>query len=132
MDKMTTGMARTIRSASSGIHGVVGRSPPAKAAGAAALVSDRAPPDLDVLPEAPLPVAPVWPVEPVAAEPKARVAPAEPPDVAAPETAPPEPGAGAPGALPIGGSGGGDAPAPRLPLKVGLLQLEALSCCAGW
>jgi hypothetical protein len=36
-----------------------------------------------------------------------------------------------PGALPIGGSGGGEEPAPRPPLKVGLPQFDALSCCAG-
>ena len=79
-----------------------------------------------VEPDGPLPVPPVDPVV------EAEVPPA---DVAEPvpvvDFPPPLLAAAPPGALPIGGTGGGDESAPRLPLKVGLLQFDALSCCAG-
>ena len=86
----------------------------------------------ELLVSAPDPLVPLVPfvVPPVAPAANVVVAPVLEP--AADVELPPAPLAAAPpAALPIGGTGGGDPPAPRLPLKVGLLQFDALSCCAG-
>jgi hypothetical protein len=131
MEKTTTGTAMRTRRASSGTIGLVGNSPPSRAAGSAGLMSDG-PPRRELAVRVPAPFGeavpgPVPPVVPVADElPVPPVVPA----TDAPEL-PPDPLADPPGALPIGGSGGGEESAPRLPLKVGLLQFDAFSCCAG-
>jgi hypothetical protein len=129
MDRMTTGIKSAMRRASSGTQELVGTSPPSKAAGFAGCALDVPPPtDLAELPL--LPVEDALPVELLLLEPDANAAAVDPaaalpPPPFAPDDADP------PGALPIGGSGGGAEPAPRLPAKVGLLQLLAFSCCAG-
>ena len=124
-DRMTTGMARTIRKKSNGTHGLVGRTVLPRGAGSASCTSDEPPPaDLDAAPAA-LDAAPD-PLEADAAEPAPPAA-FEPPEAPAP-AARRAPRFEAPGALPMGGKGGGEAPAPRLPLKVGLLQLPGLNC----
>ena len=59
MDKMTTGRARMIRRASSGTNGLVGKSPPTRAAGSAGCVGDVTDLDAWVFPAAEtVPLAP--------------------------------------------------------------------------
>ena len=129
MDKMTTGTARSSKSARSGSHGLVGSWPPSSAAGAADLNFELTTTCavLEAL-DCPLPVPPVDPAADAVVPAAAVAEPAPDVDV---DFAPPLLAAAPPGALPIGGTGGGEASTPRPPLKVGLLQFDALSCCAG-
>jgi hypothetical protein len=155
MDKMTTGTASSTKRAKSGNQGLVGGWPPASAAGAANLNFEFATTWAVTL--APLPVPPVDPLARAVDEHGFVVVvvvvvgpllgavvvvvvlvvvehgPLVEPEDWVPAAAPPPLLAAAPpAALPIGGTGGGDEYWPSFPLKVGLLQFAAVSCCGGW